>query len=232
MKNKNFDKDSIFAIFMCLICMLIGIIMLYFGITKNIEYNNQIEQKYSITKGIVANVRREKENFVNDKGERVYSYYIAINYTVEDKIYTNEIKWTENRKIPDFNSNLKLKYDKTNPEKVSIYKTVNETIYDFLILLGYMFTIFPLIVLFAQIFEGTKYYKKISHVLIGLSFFGFAYVLLKYLSVNMFEFSFANAINVVGIGIFIPFIFMIIGIFAIITIFTEKNKNINSEYDN
>ena len=226
MKNKNFDNDSIFKICICLLFILIGGTMLYFGITKGIEKNYELEEKYFITKGTVGNIRGEKLG-TDSKGNPIYVDYATIHYTVENKKYSIEASGFYG-KTPSINSDLKLKYEKINPQKASIYKTSEEIIYDFLILLGYMFTIFPLIILLSQFFDGKKYYYKISQLLIGLAFFGFGYLFLKFMSVNMFEYSFFNAMNVVGIGIFIPFIFMIFGILAIIT-FIIKDDKINIE---
>lgn len=223
MKNKNFDNDSIFKICMCLLFILIGGIMLYFGITKNYE----LEEKYFITKGTVGNIETKRLGTTDSKGNTNYASYVTIHYTVQNNNYSI-VESSFLGKTPSIDSELKLKYEKNNPEKASIYKTSEESIYDFLILLGYMFTIFPLIVLLSQLFNGKKYYYKTSQLLIGFAFLGFGYLLLKLMIVNMFGYSFFNAMNVVGIGIFVPFIFIIFGIFAIIT-FIIKDEKINIE---
>lgn len=118
-------------IFLALI--IIGIIFIFVGIFKTINYNKPTKDYVKTTGKYIGNYKTDSNN---DKHQLLYSFEVdgKAYYAKTDKLTDKE---------PDINSEKTVRYDPNNPDK-SVVGGIKIFIFWFII--GIMFLVIPLII--------------------------------------------------------------------------------------
>lgn len=210
----NIDFRILISASLVIIVLLSGIAMLFFGIMDTYRLN-------SITKGYIATDGYYRECDIFSSDEDGTTYKLTYVYTVNGKEYTVTTDYGTNY-IPEENSSREIKYNPNNPEEAIITGTNSK---NSLIFFGAFFTFGSITFILAAL-SVLGYFDKfkidILGAYIGLLFFiiGIGIILFQTGTTT----SLIETIKSFGLWIFIPVMFMIVGIYQFIKSLLKKIK--------
>ena len=195
-------------------CLVIGVVMLYFGISGVYKLNNKTKD-FKETTGYFTDYTIY---YVDRDGT---TYKLIYSYTVDGEQYTISSDLGTGI-IPDRGSTKPIKYNPNKPKDAVIVGVNSQT---FLIFIGLLFTFVPLIMIlgFFRVFDKVKLNVDLMGIFIGIFFsvmgLGIIYMLVGSFSIlDMFS-SYSNCL----VPCIISILFIIVGLFMIIkSIFFNK----------
>ena len=196
--------------------MVIGVVMLYFGISGVYKLNNKTKD-FKETTGYFTDYTIYS---VDRDGT---TYKLIYSYTVDGKQYTISSDFGTGT-IPNKGSTKTIKYNPNNPRNAVIVGVNSQT---FLIFIGLLFTFVPLIMIlgFFRIFDKVKLKVDLMGIFIGIFFsvmgLGIIYIYMLVGSFSILDMlsSYSNYL----VPCIISILFIIVGLFMIIkSIFFNK----------
>ena len=196
------------------ICLISGILMLFFGIRDTYNLNIQT-RNYLVTKGYYFSY--DVYNIDKDGA----TYKLTYKYMVGDKEYIISTDYGANY-IPDENSIREVKYDHNIPEKAILVGSNSKNI---LIYAGAFFTFGALTFVIVGLsilglFDKTKIDVVRTYIGCLFTIIGIGVVLLQ----NGTTMSFIETIKNMGLWILIPIMFVVVGIHQLIQGLKNSNK--------
>ena len=150
---RNLDFAKICTNVFCILCIIGGIIMLSVSTVSIFNYSNKISN-YVETKGYFYDYSTYSDNTYT----LIYSYYVNnIEYTVSTTYGT--------AMIPKQDTIKTVKYNPDNPEEAVI---VGGESYKFMIFIGILFIIIPIIIMAKNSLFSIGYNNKYSKLVLGL----------------------------------------------------------------
>lgn len=220
-KTNKLSKFNFPIVISCLlvgICLLSGILMLFFGIKGTYSLNKQ-------TKGYITTDAYFYDYDVFNVNKNGTTYKLNYKYTVNDKEYNISTDYGTNY-IPDVGSIREVKYNPNNPEESILVGTNNK---NGLIYGGLFFTFVSLtfvIVALTGMGVFDKFKIDVISTYIGFIFvaIGIGIILLQ----NGTTMYLLETIKNMGLWIFIPIMFVVVGIQQLVQGITNK-KDVNSK---
>lgn len=198
------------------IFILIGILLLGFGIRNTLELNKKTEN-YAVTEGYLSDYEiRESGSSTN----RSYSYYMTYSYVVDGREYTVTTDYGSGS-VPKMGSTKEVKYNPQNPEE-AVIAGMNGSI--IMIFLGVMFTLIPGV--FVMIFLSNAGVFEKCHIRVFDLFIGLVPIVIGlgafYLMADGFSFKAAFAAG--GPFALIPLLLIGVGVLIIAkNVFPKKD---------
>ena len=210
----NIDFKVLISVSLVIIVLLSGIAMLFFGIMDTYRLNS-MTKGYIVTDGYYSDC----DIFTTDKDGTTYK--LTYIYMVDGKEYSVTTDYGTNY-IPDKNSSREIKYNPNNPDEAIITGTNSK---NGLIFFGAFFTFGSLTFILAALSVLgylDKFKIDILGAYIGLLFFiiGIGIILFQTGTTT----SLIETIKSFGLRIFIPIMFVIVGIYQFIKSLLKKNK--------
>ena len=209
----NINFGIVISCILVAVVLLSGILMLFFGIKDTYKLNKQTKN-YHITNGYYQDYE------IYDSDEDGTTYKLLYSYKVDDKEYIISTDYGTNY-IPDKNSIREVKYNPDNPSEAILVGTNNKNVLiycgAFFILGSLTFVIFGLTVL--------GVFDKVKIDVIG-TYIGFVFVIIG-IGIVLIQtgttMSLLETIKNMKFWIFIPIMFVIIGLYQIIKcLFVKK----------
>ena len=140
-------------------CLVIGVVMLYFGISGVYKLNNK-------TKNFKETTGYFTDYTIYSVDRDGATYKLIYSYTVDGKQYTISSDLGTGI-IPNKGSTKTIKYNPNNPRNAVIVGVNSQT---FLIFIGLLFTFVPLIIIlgFFRIFDKVKLKVDLMGIFIGI----------------------------------------------------------------
>lgn len=140
-------------------CLVIGVVMLYFGISGVYKLNNK-------TKNFKETTGYFTDYTIYSVDRDGTTYKLIYSYTVDGKQYTISSDFGTGT-IPNKGSTKTIKYNPNNPRNAVIVGVNSQT---FLIFIGLLFTFVPLIIIlgFFRIFDKVKLKVDLMGIFIGI----------------------------------------------------------------
>ncbi len=208
--------------FLVLVVLIIGTVCLIFGIRDRYQFN-KITKNYVETDGYFVDYN------IYDVDEDGTTYQLVYTYEVEGNQYKTATDYGVGS-IPEINSVRKVKYNPNNPSEAVLSGTNRS---NFLIFFGAFFTlggmVFALGALHIKgVFDGFRF--DVIGTFLGFVFLiiGIGIILLQLGTVS----SLIEVIQSFGFWIFVPIMFIIIGVFQIVKcLFVKRKSNCYSPSD-
>lgn len=207
-KQSKFNFAIVVSSFLIFITFTAGIFMLFFGIKDTYNLNKKAKN-YKEVQGYFEDYSVYSNNSDDTSYKLTYSYIVnGKNYKVTTDFGTSI--------IPEKGSVKMIKYNPNNPNEAFITGSNSKV---FLIVMGIMFTVIPLIILFGMLYTF-GYFKNILINIIDFSIgfifiaigFGVIYIITgKFSLIDIFTSSGTSYI----IPLLIPILFIIVGIFQL-----------------
>lgn len=214
------DKKQVFFLS---IFILIGVVSTFFGI-KTMYDRAQKTKDYVLVEGVYVG------SSVYSSDEDGKTYILTYSYEVDNKEYRISTDYGTGS-VPKLGTKKNIKYNPDNPNEAVISGSGSSGI---LLVLGFMFIMFPLIILFSSN-SNNKQTKKNGKL---LSFFvGFVFVVLGG-SIYYFICSGGNSLSIIyafqttGIWVIIPIAFMVVGMYVILASIFKKEFVLSNTYNN
>lgn len=210
----KFNFKIIISAFLVIICFFSGILMLFFGIKDTYSLNKKTKN-YITTNGYFDSYD------IYDTDDDGTTYTLTYIYVVDGMEYTISTDYGTNY-IPDENSVRIIKYNPNNPEE-AIISGINSK--NSLIFMGGFFTFGTLTFILAAL-SVLGYFDKfkidIIGTYVGLLFLvvGIGIILLQ----NGTTMSLIETIKSFGLWIFIPLMFIIVGVFQLVKCLILKHN--------
>ncbi len=196
--------------------ILVGIVLLFFGVKSTYSRMEKTKNYVSIEGTFIGSSIYSSD----DDGT---TYKLTYSYRVNGNRYEISTDYGTGS-VPDMGTKKTIKYNPNNPSEAVISGMGSN---GFLLIMGFMFTAIPLIILFASIINrepstGSAMHQKLLSILIGSVFaiMGGAFYYIMCSSGD--SLSIISALKANGFWIFIPILFMIIGIYVIIASIFKK----------
>ena len=213
-KINSFNFKIIISAFLVIVCLLAGLIMLFWGI-RNTYKTYKITKNYNTIEGYFY-----KYDIYSNNQEEV-TYKLIYRYVVNNQEYTISTDYGTNYK-PQENSVRMIKYNPDNPEE-AVFTGTNSNI--MLLLMGLFFT-FGSFTFILAVLSIKGYFEKFRIDVIGI-YIG-AFMLLTGIGIILFQIgttiSLTALIKSFGIWLSIPVLFIIVGIFQIIKCILSSNN--------
>ena len=132
---KKFNFKQVFLYLFLSLFILIGIVMLYFGISNSFK-------NFSNTSNYVKTIGYFVDYEIYDSDEDGTTYKLIYSYNVNNKEYTVSTDYGTNM-IPKEGSSRTIKYNPSNPSEAIISGGSSEIV---LLLIGIMFTMIPFVI--------------------------------------------------------------------------------------
>lgn len=212
--NKKLNFPIVISCLLVGVCLVSGILMLFFGIRDTYKLNKKIKN-YLITDGYYY----DYDIYSSDKDGTTYK--LIYKYTIDNKEYTILTDYGTNY-IPENNSIRKVKYNPDNPEKAIL---VGSNSKKGLIYAGAFFTFGALTFVIGGlsilgVFDKVKIDVVRTYIGSLFAIIGVGVVLVQ----NGTTLSFTETIKDMGLWVLIPIMFMVVGIHQVIQGLKNSNK--------
>lgn len=215
---KKFNFKQIFPYLFLSLFILIGIIMLYFGISNSFK-------NLSKTSNYVETIGYFVDYEICNSDEDGTTYKLIYSYNVNSKEYTVSTNYGTNM-IPKEGSSRTIKYNPSNPSEAIISGGSSEIV---LLLIGIMFTMIP-IIMFINISPKVK--EKVEKLNFNLTslLIGIVFLMIGLMALYMMAgtFSIIEIYKSFRLNYLIPYLillmFIIVGSLLIIGSFKKNNK--------
>lgn len=196
--------------------ILVGIVLLFFGVKSTYSRMEKTKNYVSVEGTFVGSSIYSSD----DDGT---TYTLTYSYRVNGNRYEISTDYGTGS-VPDMGTKKTIKYNPNNPSEAIISGMGSN---GFLLIMGFMFTAIPLIILFTSIINrepnnGSVIHKKILTILIGFVFavMGGAFYYMMCSGGN--SLSIISSFKINGFWVIIPILFIIIGIYIIIASIFKK----------
>ena len=218
-KGLKINFKIVISSFLVGITLLSGIIFLFIGVKETYKLNKTTKD-YITTNGYFIDYD------IYSRNKNGTTYKLIYNYEVNGKEYTVSTDYG-NGNIPEKNSIRKVKYNPNNPSEAILLGTNSK---NFLIYFGGFFTLGSIaFILVALQIRGV--FDKIKINVIGF-YFGFVFFIIG-IGIILFQngttSSFLDTIKYLGLWIFIPILFIIVGMFQMIKCLFFKQLEFNKK---
>lgn len=203
--------SRIIPAFLLSICLIAGVLMLFFGIKGKIELDRRI-QGYAVTEGYLIDTEVYIEHSTSTRRHRSDTYQLTYIYEVEGQEYTVKTDYGTGS-VPALGSAKEIYYNPKNPQEAVISGTNSRTV---MIFGGIMFTGIPLV--FIMVFLQAmgilgKTRINVMDLVVG-GVIGSIGAGMLYLIVG--SFSVKAALQTMSFFAFIPYMFMIVAVWMFI----------------
>ena len=214
---KKFNFKQVFLYLFLSLFILIGIVMLYFGISNSFK-------NFSKTNNYVKTIGYFVDYEIYNSDEDGTTYKLIYSYNVNNKEYTVSTDYGTNM-IPKEGSTRVIKYNPANPSEAIILGGGNDMV---LLLIGIMFTMIP-IIMFMNISSKVK--EKVEKLNFNLTslLIGIVFLMIGLMALYMMTgtFSIIEIYKSFRLNYLIPYLillmFIIVGSLLIINSF-KKNS--------
>lgn len=212
--NKKLNFPIVISCLLVGVCLVSGILMLFFGIRDTYKLNKKTKN-YLITDGYYY----DYDIYSSDKDGTTYK--LIYKYTIDNKEYTISTDYGTNY-IPENNSIRKVKYNPDNPEKAILIGSNSKK---GLIYAGAFFTFGALTFVIGGlsilgVFDKVKIDVVRTYIGSLFTIIGVGVVLVQ----NGTTLSFTETIKDMGLWVLIPIMFMVVGIHQVIQGLKNSNK--------
>lgn len=239
MKRKEVNSFSIAFLSLPVLCLIIGIVMLFFGIKDTVVYTIET-RNYEVTDAYLIDYTLDTPENYDPVRKRQSSstYNLVYEYEVNGSTYTFTTEYSTSI-IPSLGSSKEIKYNPDNPADAELL-SVNKNVV--LICMGLFFTLIPLfmIVTFLKATLPSKKRKKKEPKIDGVGLAAgaiFALFGYMFLFLGSGEFSVSGIFNFFitsfHFAMLIPLILFVVGILVVIKslFFIDKNKKTDDKPD-
>ena len=215
-KKFNF-KQVVLYLFLSLF-ILIGIVMLYFGISNSFK-------NFSKTNNYVKTIGYFVDYEIYNSDEDGTTYKLIYSYNVNNKEYTVSTDYGTNM-IPKGGSSRTIKYNPSNPSEAIISGGSSEIV---LLLIGIMFTMIPFVIFINM---SSKIKEKLDNLSFNVTtlLIGIVFLIIGFMALYMMTgtFSIIEMYKSFSINYLIPYLillmFIIVGILLIIGSFKRNSE--------
>ena len=215
---KKFNFKQVFLYLFLSLFILIGIVMLYFGISNSFK-------NFSKTNNYVKIIGYFVDYEIYDSDEDGTTYKLIYSYNVNNKEYTVSIDYGTNM-IPKEGSSRTIKYNPSNPSEAIISGGSSEIL---LLLIGIMFTMIPFVIFINM---SPKIKKKLDNLNFNVTtlLIGIVFLIIAFMALYMMAgtFSIIEMYKSFSLNYLIPYLillmFIIVGILLIIGSFKRNSE--------
>ncbi len=215
---KKFNFKQVFPYLFLSLFILIGIVMLYFGISNSLK-------NLSKTSNYVEIIGYFVDYEIYNSDEDGTTYKLIYSYNVNNKEYTVSTDYGTNM-IPKEGSSRTIKYNPSNPSEAIISGGSSELV---LLLIGIMFTMIPFAMLINM---SPKIKEKLDNLNFNLTtlLIGTVFLIIGFIALYMMTgtFSIIEIYKSFSLNYLIPYLillmFIIVGILLIIGSFKRNNE--------
>lgn len=215
---KKFNFKQIFPYLFLSLFILIGIVMLYFGISNSLK-------NLSKTSNYVETIGYFVDYEIYNSDEDGTTYKLIYSYNVNNKEYTVSTDYGTNM-IPKEGSSRTIKYNPSNPSEAIISGGSSEIV---LLLIGIMFTMIPFVILINM---SPKIKEKLDNLNFNVTtlLIGIVFLIIGFMALYMMTgtFSIIEIYKSFSLNYLIPYLillmFIIVGILLIIGSFKRNSE--------
>lgn len=215
---KKFNFKQVFLYLFLSLFILIGIVMLYFGISNSFK-------NFSKTNNYVKTIGYFVDYEIYDSDEDGTTYKLIYSYNVNNKEYTVSTDYGTNM-IPKEGSSRTIKYNPSNPSEAIISGGSSEIL---LLLIGIMFTMIPFVIFINM---SPKIKEKLDNLNFNVTtlLIGIVFLIIGFMALYMMTgtFSIIEMYKSFSLNYLIPYLillmFIIVGILLIIGSFKRNSE--------
>lgn len=215
---KKFNFKQVFLYLFLSLFILIGIVMLYFGISNSFK-------NFSKTNNYVKTIGYFVDYEIYDSDEDGTTYKLIYSYNVNNKEYTVSTDYGTNM-IPKEGSSRTIKYNPSNPSEAIISGGSSEIL---LLLIGIMFTMIPFVIFINM---SPKIKEKLDNLNFNVTtlLIGIVFLIVGFMALYMMTgtFSIIEMYKSFSLNYLIPYLillmFIIVGILLIIGSFKRNSE--------
>ena len=215
---KKFNFKQVFLYLFLSLFILIGIVMLYFGISNSFK-------NFSKTNNYVKTIGYFVDYEIYNSDEDGTTYKLIYSYNVNNKEYTVSTDYGTNM-IPKEDSSRTIKYNPSNPSEAIITGGSSEIL---LLLIGIMFTMIPFVIFINM---SPKIKKKLDNLNFNVTtlLIGIVFLIIAFMALYMMAgtFSIIEMYKSFSLNYLIPYLillmFIIVGILLIIGSFKRNSE--------
>lgn len=215
---KKFNFKQVFLYLFLSLFILIGIVMLYFGISNSFK-------NFSKTNNYVKAIGYFVDYEIYDSDEDGTTYKLIYSYNVNNKEYTVSTDYGTNM-IPKEGSSRTIKYNPSNPSEAIISGGSSEIV---LLLIGIMFTMIPFVIFINM---SPKIKEKLDNLIFNVTtlLIGIVFLIIGFMALYMMAgtFSIIEMYKSFSLNYLIPYLillmFIIVGILLIIGSFKRNSE--------
>lgn len=215
---KKFNFKQVFLYLFLSLFILIGIVMLYFGISNSFK-------NFSKTNNYVKTIGYFVDYEIYDSDEDGTTYKLIYSYNVNNKEYTVSTDYGTNM-IPKEGSSRTIKYNPFNPSEAIISGGSSEIL---LLLIGIMFTMIPFVIFINM---SPKIKEKLDNLNFNVTtlLIGIVFLIIGFMALYMMTgtFSIIEMYKSFSLNYLIPYLillmFIIVGILLIIGSFKRNSE--------
>ena len=215
---KKFNFKQVFLYLFLSLFILIGIVMLYFGISNSFK-------NFSKTNNYVKIIGYFVDYEIYDSDEDGTTYKLIYSYNVNNKEYTVSTDYGTNM-IPKEDSSRTIKYNPSNPSEAIISGGSSEIL---LLLIGIMFTMIPFVIFINM---SPKIKEKLDNLNFNVTtlLIGIVFLIIGFMALYMMTgtFSIIEMYKSFSLNYLIPYLillmFIIVGILLIIGSFKRNSE--------
>lgn len=215
---KKFNFRQVFLYLFLSLFILIGIVMLYFGISNSFK-------NFSKTNNYVKTIGYFVDYEIYDSDEDGTTYKLIYSYNVNNKEYTVSTDYGTNM-IPKEGSSRTIKYNPSNPSEAIISGGSSEIV---LLLIGIMFTMIPFVIFINM---SPKIKEKLDNLNFNVTtlLIGIVFLIIGFMALYMMTgtFSIIEMYKSFSLNYLIPYLillmFVIVGILLIIGSFKRNSE--------
>ena len=215
---KKFNFKQVFLYLFLSLFILIGIVMLYFGISNSFK-------NFSKTNNYVKTIGYFVDYEIYNSDEDGTTYKLIYSYNVNNKEYTVSTDYGTNM-IPKEGSSRTIKYNPSNPSEAIISGGSSEIL---LLLIGIMFTMIPFVIFINM---SPKIKEKLDNLNFNVTtlLIGIVFLIIAFMALYMMTgtFSIIEMYKSFSLNYLIPYLillmFIIVGILLIIGSFKRNSE--------